>query len=332
MNHLCTLVARDQDEDPIGSANPFRQCLALELPLPWAPEVTRSRGFPKGVLDAVQEARKDGEIPLLGIAPDPQYTTPGFTRVLRFCRPAPPFAVFEKEEYLVPSDDLVPLVEALFLRSENLPAFSPYKAETSDLSDLLVCTHGTHDQCCGKFGYPLYAALRKLCEEQHAPVRVWRTSHFSGHRFSPTLIDFPQGRFWGNLTSQEDIARLITRSGPLPDLDRCYRGWAGASYLMQFAERELFRREGWDWTRQRVSGRVTDAWTDTGHYRPAQPPWARIDGDLVRRARVEFEVAGDPHRTHEAIVEFARMVPTLYDCVKRGKRENSPQFRVTKLT
>ena len=331
-DHLCTLVARSLGEDPMGSANPFRQCLVLELPLPWAAEVTVSREFPKGLLDAVKEARKEGEMPLLGVAPDPEYSTPGFIRVMMFRCPSPPFSVYEKEEYLVPLDRLVLFVKALIFRTENLKAFSEYKDESPNIRDLMVCTHGTHDQCCGKFGYPLYATLRKMCAQQNTSVRVWRTSHFTGHRFSPTLIDFPEGRFWGNLTSQEDIARLTTRHGALPDLDRCYRGWAGASYIVQFAEREMFRREGWTWTHQRVSGRVTDAWTDVGHYRPEKPLWAHIDGSLVRKARVEIEIAGNPNRTHEAIVEFSRMVTTLFDCIKRGDRGDSPQFRVTKLT
>lgn len=251
-DHLCTLVARSLGEDSIGSANPFGQCLVLELPLPWAAEVTVSRKFAEGLLDAVNEARKEGEMPLLGVAPDPQYSTPGFIRVMMFRCPSPPFSVYEKEEYLVPMDRLVVLVKALILRTEDLEAFSEYKDEPPNIRDLMVCTHGTHDQCCGKFGYPLYAALRKMCAQQNASVRVWRTSHFTGHRFSPTLIDFPEGRFWGNLTSRKDIARLTTRSGALLDLDRCYRGCAGASYIVQFAEREMFRREGWAYASARI--------------------------------------------------------------------------------
>ena len=34
-DHLCTLVARSLGEASIGSANPFQQCLVLEIPLPW---------------------------------------------------------------------------------------------------------------------------------------------------------------------------------------------------------------------------------------------------------------------------------------------------------
>ncbi len=232
----------------------------------------------------------------------------------------------------MPSDRLVLLVQALILRTDNLSAFCQYKIKTPTSRDLMVCTHGTHDQCCGKFGYPLYAALRNMCTEQHAPVRVWRTSHFSGHRFAPTLIDFPEGRFWGNLTAREDMARLLNRRGPLPNLNRCYRGWAGASYLVQWAERELFRREGWPWAHKRLAGRVTDVWTDAGHFLPEIPPWAHFDGHLVRRARIAIEIAGNPNSTRQAIVEFSGMVQTLYDCVKRGNRGDSPQFRLTKLT
>ena len=40
------------------------------------------------------------------------------------------------------------------------------------------------------------------------------------------------------------------------------------SEALLFVEREIFRREGWDWTELPVSGRVTDAWTDAGHHHP----------------------------------------------------------------
>ena len=76
-DRLCTLVARGIQEDPIGSAWPVRHCLVLEYPLPWAPELIESPGFPEGLLHVVKEARKAGEYPVLGVAPDMDYSRPG---------------------------------------------------------------------------------------------------------------------------------------------------------------------------------------------------------------------------------------------------------------
>ena len=52
--------------------------------------------------------------------------------------------------------------------------------------DILVCTHGARDACCGKFGYGFYVEMRGLAAVRGDGVRVWRTSHLGGHRFAPT--------------------------------------------------------------------------------------------------------------------------------------------------
>ncbi|HLT40264.1 MAG TPA: sucrase ferredoxin [Enhygromyxa sp.] len=63
----------------------------------------------------------------------------------------------------------------------------------------LVCTHGTRDRCCAKWGMPVFEALR-----QRVGDRVWQTSHLSGHRFAPTFLALPGGLLWGRF----DVARI----------------------------------------------------------------------------------------------------------------------------
>ena len=85
---------------------------------------------------------------------------------------------------------------------------------------------------------------------------MWRTSHIGGHRFAPTLIDFPEGRYWGHL-EPDALEKLVLRKGFVSELGRFYRGWAGLSgKFEQIAEREIFVREGWEWTRYLKSGRT----------------------------------------------------------------------------
>ena len=60
----------------------------------------------------------------------------------------------------------------------------------------IVCTNGKRDQCCSKFGLPIYKALK----EKLPPHQVWEGSHFGGHRFAPTLIALPTGICYGHLT------------------------------------------------------------------------------------------------------------------------------------
>ena len=74
------------------------------------------------------------------------------------------------------------------------------------------------------------------------------STHFGGHRFAATLIDFPEGRFWGFMTP--DLGRrLIARDGDVTELLGTYRGWAGyESVAAQHLEGEILMREGWQWT------------------------------------------------------------------------------------
>jgi hypothetical protein len=67
----------------------------------------------------------------------------------------------------------------------------------------LVCTHGKRDQCCAKFGIPIYKTIRALVGEPP----VWECSHVGGDRFAANVVCFPDGIFYGHVT--EETAKLI---------------------------------------------------------------------------------------------------------------------------
>jgi hypothetical protein len=129
--------------------------------------------------------------------------------------------------------------------------------------DVFVCTHGSRDRCCARFGYPLYEALLALAAGARG-LRVWRTSHTGGHRFAPTMIEMPAGRYWGHLDGTTATA-IATRRGPVAGLLACYRGRALVAPLAQIVEAELFGRHGWDWDRVAVDADVEPrAWSAGG--------------------------------------------------------------------
>ncbi len=57
-----------------------------------------------------------------------------------------------------------------------------------------VCTHGTRDLCCARFGLP---TCRRLIELSNG--RVWQTSHLGGHRYAPNVLALPSGRLYGRV-------------------------------------------------------------------------------------------------------------------------------------
>ena len=292
---LCSVVSRSNGEDPTGSATPFDRCLMVEVGTPWEGDVTASSSFPDGLREVVANARSRGLLDKFSaIMPDPEYSREGHTRFLHFRRPPGPFARYEKDDFLVPDDDLVPVLEALFAGPGELARFERYRQETSPVREIMVCTHGGRDACCGKFGYPFYRALRQRYASPRN-LRVWRSSHIGGHRFAPTLLDLPEGRYWGHL-DPEATENLVLRGGPASNLARFYRGWAGlGTKFEQIAEREILAREGWGWAEHPKSGRVLGE--DSG----------RVE------VRIEYEApdGGTPLGAYEATIEPDRRIQTL---------------------
>jgi len=285
---LCSLVSRANGEDPIGSVKPVENRLIVELPQPWLRNALGSRRLVDGLRPVVVGAQDDGLLDAFSaILPDREYSRRNHTRVLLLRRPSGPFAAYEKEDFLLPDGEVVAAVGAL-LEGSGIGRFGRYRQETGHVRDLLVCTHGGRDVCCGKFGYPIYDLLRR----RHASpgkVRVWRTSHIGGHRFAPTMIDYPEGRLWGHLEPWA-AERLATRRGPVSDLGPFYRGWAGLrSPAEQAAEREVFAREGWAWTGCLKEGRILHSGDGQTEVRIA---YRSPDGVVSGAYKATVEVAG----------------------------------------
>ena len=285
----------------------------METAQPWRRDVINSRYSVEGLRRVVEGAREDG---LLGtfaaVLPDREYSRKGHTRMLFLRRPSEPFAVFEKEDFLVPDGELVAAVETLLRGPDGSSPPERYRQDTSGVRDVVVCTHGSRDVCCGKFGYPVYDLLRRR-HARRGEVRVWRSSHIGGHRFAPNLIDYPEARYWGHLEPWA-AERLVARRGSVSDLRRFYRGWSGlGSPLEQVAEREIFAREGWAWAGYLKEGRILASDSDRAEVRIA---YESEDG----------AVSG----AYEAVVETAGTVMTLESSGEEELTEVD-QYRVARL-
>jgi len=251
---LCSLVSEASGESPIGSAWSTHRFLMMELPLPWGYETLASRHVPAGLKDLVYEFYAKGfSWGPLAIAPNPSYSIGGMTRILEHTLMAEPLNAFAVRDFLVPSDDVVRFL-ALYANNQDAPALEGFRQPRSaDARDMFVCTHGAIDACCAKFGYPVFKELTRLAAESSTPTRIWRCSHFGGHRFAPTVMEMPSGRSWGRLKDQH-LGGIINHDVSSAEMRRCYRGWAALpNVLQQVAEGEAFVRGGWEWTRCAVT-------------------------------------------------------------------------------
>jgi hypothetical protein len=277
---MCSLITRDSGEDPIGSISGYARYLIVEIALPWAGNIADSPRFPVRLRDVLERhAAQGGDTRFQGIVPDAVYSRDGFTRMLDLQRPPLAGAAFTPTAYLVPTASLAACVDEILHGPGHGSPWERFRVENEG-RDLLVCTHGTKDACCASFGYPAYRVLRPdLARQASGPLRVWRVNHLGGHRFAPTMLDFPEGRCWGYL-DDDTLGRIVRHDDLLPELRQHYRGWTLlGSFAEMHVEREIFAREGWDWTRNLVHGQTRDEGSGRQTVRLAfQSPDGRVSG------------------------------------------------------
>lgn len=248
----CSEVSKTNRVDPIGSAPHIDYWLLVEFPQPWPTTIFTENPLIQQIFPLVKKLvlKRGVMVRPLAIAPDPDYSKPGYTRVIYYQRPAQQFAEYIKQEYLLPDAQTPSLVVALLNRllgkAADLSQFMAYQQDTQALREMLVCTHTQVDLACGRFGVPLYRHLRKTYGQPGQPLRVWQSIHFGGHQFAPTLVDLPTGQLWGHLEIGV-LPQLIERNGDPQQMKFFYRGWTGVNKFEQIAEREAWMQEGWDW-------------------------------------------------------------------------------------
>jgi hypothetical protein len=161
---------------------------------------------------------------------------------------------FRRREWCVPDLDSAVALVAGLLGSEPgaVRAFAGHRDDPEPGTvDLLVCTHGTRDACCGGTGAAVLSELvGALGGEEVRGLRVWRTSHAGGHRFAATAVSLPDGTAWAHLGA-DVAAAVLRRDRPAPELAPHCRGAVtleGA--VAQVADREGLRRHGWRWLDQ----------------------------------------------------------------------------------
>jgi len=287
---FCSDISQAVGEVPIGTAGHYDYWLVVELSQPWSEIALDQNEALKPYLPAIKSLVYEKGIKLrpLAIAPDPDYSQTGYTRVLFYRRPTTLFSHYTREEYLIPNPELGNLASALLLEPEKLPHFNDYKQDNNHQYDLLVCTHGNVDAACSRYGYPLYKNWRQQANSQ---IRVWRCSHFGGHRFAPTAISLPDGHYWGRLTPE--ALNLITKQeGNLSDLKLYYRGWTGLDQWTQIAEQELCLKYGWEWFHYLKTGEVVEADETNKEWAKVRIHYSSPDGTDQGIYEVSIETTG----------------------------------------
>jgi hypothetical protein len=228
----CATWAREQQLDPVGTAGSYAGFLLLELPLPWPRDVNAIQE-----VSGLRETLTAGRIRLQALVPHG-----GPRRAILYRTTGDGgFRQYAGRETGVDGDAAGAVSELLAGGGRPLPA---------SRQDVLLCTHGRRDRCCGSLGTELAAELGLLGEDEAQPfgpdVEAWRTSHTGGHRFAPTAVVLPQATMWAYV-DEGLLSQVLTRRAAPDEVADRYRGCAGlASPALQALEREIFRRVGWE--------------------------------------------------------------------------------------
>jgi hypothetical protein len=221
----CSAWARAAGLDPIGSAGSYHGFLLIEMPLPWPRDIGEIPA-----IAALRDVVADAGLRVQALIPEGSRR-----RVIAYVNPtADGFSGYSRAEAEYGSD---------LARAVTTVLGEATQGSADAGRDLLVCTHGRRDVCCGSLGTDLSSQLGQTPLPDG--VRPWRTSHTGGHRFAPTFIVLPEGTAWA-YADADLVDRVLRRRGDAAEVADHYRGCAGlAGPAVQALEREVLRQAGW---------------------------------------------------------------------------------------
>ena len=250
----CSTLTREMGERPGGSAGSWHRVILIELPLPW-PDSIEDHPLLRDVTSSGSAIRSHRLLALAAtLDPDEAAPDDGFRVICYWRAVEAPFSRFTRAEVCSPAAELADTINQLILAEDEdlagIPAgaFSAGRAlDAHAVRDLLVCTHGHRDRCCGKLGTELF---RELEDQVPSGVRLWRTSHTGGHRFAPTGVTFPDGGMWAGMDASLALG-LIDRTIPASAAAERARGSVGVpAGAAQVADAAGLAAVGWSWVDQ----------------------------------------------------------------------------------
>ncbi|MGL5064069.1 MAG: sucrase ferredoxin [Microcoleus sp.] len=279
-NLFCADASKCAEEDIIGSGSNYQTYILIESCMPWESEAFNSKQVPQNLRDLVEELENTPQkIRFLLINSDTTKCTEKRKVLIYDNKSQELFGGYEKHEFNADSIDKV----AGIIKSYLAGKVPDCEIENHPTRDILICTHGSHDMCCARYGNPFYARAKTAISELGlSGIRLWKSSHFGGHRFAPTAIDLPDGRYYGNL-DRPSFQSILTRNGHIECLNKVYRGWGILPTAIQVLERELMLRYGWDWFNYKVAGRIVDRLSENARFL-AEITFENADGTYTFRA------------------------------------------------
>jgi len=323
---FCAAIARQTGEEPIGTASHYQTYVLIECPYPWSANVFDSRQIPPALKQFITQTQSQRSVRFLCVnqGRSARSSADAKTRVLiydslhllaserTYARRENDggswFGSYRGFEFVVEGLDQVEDCVRAYWQGINLGK------PITRFKDVLICTHGMRDKCCARFGQPFFrAAERMVAEKSLSDVRIWRVSHIGGHRFAPTAIVLPEGRYYARLTVSA-LQSFLTCWGSteqlLIDLQQTYRGWGLLPPALQVLERTFFRQLGWAWLSYRLSYCVLNETDKT----TLAVLWMQSPEGVLTTYRAEVTRSRHPqHEIKTACNPDSPYIPVQYD-------------------
>jgi hypothetical protein len=219
--------ASEHAHEPLGAtATNAENWLLVEVPGTWSRDVSDGAGLPEPTREAVRAWLE---------------RTPS-SRLLYIRRPGR-LRRSGQVAFVVHAGETTTAVRRIEVASaEELAGVDlSHAGEPRDAQLVLVCGHGSRDQCCSLRGTAVYAALASRLEADE----VWISSHQGGHRFAANVLVLPAGVQLGRVTPDEAPYVVARALAGRVVLDR-YRGRNVYPQRVQAAERVIREAEGID--------------------------------------------------------------------------------------
>lgn len=221
---FCSQEAIRANELPIGTASMFNKLILIQYEMPFkesAFEESELSENVKNYLNDYLKTKADCRILLIK-----KGKTDTSKKISIFTITNDVFAPFINQKIIENYSDILDIdFDSMFAEK-----FSPIEKEM-----VIVCTNGTKDKCCSKFGLPIFNELSK-----YDTIDVWQCSHIGGDRYAPTLIVLPYCIYYGHL-DKNSVNELVQHINNKEIFLSKYRGRTSLHFYSQAAE--YFLRE-----------------------------------------------------------------------------------------
>jgi len=286
-NWFCSEVSREAGESITATASRVDVWLCLEYTGMWGRKALQESDLPEAVKTHLQSAESSIPRARVELIRQENRQPDGDIRFLVALSDEANSALYQFS--LKAYEDILALDLAKIVARDTV-----YDKHLSRESLVLVCVNGKRDQCCAKYGLPVYHALAR-----QKGANVWQCTHLGGHRFAANVVALPTGATYGRVTPAEAASLAETDQISLAH----YRGLCSYDKPAQAADTFL---------RAHLGQTAVDALTLNSLEKISDTEWvARFDsGGRKYQTRVARQPAGIA--AYESCGDEARKEQMIY--------------------